>query len=380
MHVLETVFQKSPAEAYRVMMQVHLNGRGIAGVYPWEVAETKVDDGHLAWRAPPGSRCARRSKKRELIPVFSASLEIVLTIAYREAVSRRHAYLTLEHLLYALAHDPDGERILARLRRRPAAAAPRAERLPRASRSSSCSAARSASPSRRRRSAACCRRRCCTCRARSAQEVHAGDICAAILQQPKTQAARLLAAQGITRLDVLEYISHGITKTPVAGPSDRRRARRRRPATGDEGPATARDPLVGLLPQPDRARAAGPARSADRPRRRAAAHDRSAVPPPQEQPGVRRRGRRRQDGDGRRPRDAAARRRRPGRAEGRGGLLARHRRAARRHALPRRLRGALQGGHQGAQPPAAARSSSSTRSTRPSAPARPPAARWIWRR
>jgi len=44
--------------------------------------------------------------------MFSASLEIVLTIAYREAVSRRHAYLTLEHLLYALAHDPDGERIL----------------------------------------------------------------------------------------------------------------------------------------------------------------------------------------------------------------------------------------------------------------------------
>jgi len=42
-HVLETVFQKSPAEAYRVMMHVHVNGSGIAGVYPWEVAETKVD-------------------------------------------------------------------------------------------------------------------------------------------------------------------------------------------------------------------------------------------------------------------------------------------------------------------------------------------------
>lgn len=41
--VLETLFQKSPSEAYHVMMQVHLNGRGIAGVYPWEVAETKVD-------------------------------------------------------------------------------------------------------------------------------------------------------------------------------------------------------------------------------------------------------------------------------------------------------------------------------------------------
>ena len=41
--VLETLFQKSPAEAYRIMMQVHLGGRGVAGVYPWEVAETKVD-------------------------------------------------------------------------------------------------------------------------------------------------------------------------------------------------------------------------------------------------------------------------------------------------------------------------------------------------
>ncbi len=41
--VLETLFQKSPAEAYRVMMQVHVNGRGVAGISPWEVAETKVD-------------------------------------------------------------------------------------------------------------------------------------------------------------------------------------------------------------------------------------------------------------------------------------------------------------------------------------------------
>ena len=42
MHVLENVFQKSPAEAYRIMMNVHVNGRGIAGVYSWEVADTKV--------------------------------------------------------------------------------------------------------------------------------------------------------------------------------------------------------------------------------------------------------------------------------------------------------------------------------------------------
>ena len=40
--VLESVFQKSPAESYRIMMQGHVNGRGLAGVYPWEIAETKV--------------------------------------------------------------------------------------------------------------------------------------------------------------------------------------------------------------------------------------------------------------------------------------------------------------------------------------------------
>jgi ATP-dependent Clp protease adaptor protein ClpS len=41
--VLETVFQQSPAEAYRVMMHVHMNGKGLAGIYPWEIAETKVE-------------------------------------------------------------------------------------------------------------------------------------------------------------------------------------------------------------------------------------------------------------------------------------------------------------------------------------------------
>ena len=45
--------------------------------------------------------------------MFSASLELILNVAYREAASRRHTHLTLEHLLYALAHDPEGERILA---------------------------------------------------------------------------------------------------------------------------------------------------------------------------------------------------------------------------------------------------------------------------
>ena len=40
--ILENVFNKAPAEAYRIMMAVHHQGQGLCGVYPFEVAETKV--------------------------------------------------------------------------------------------------------------------------------------------------------------------------------------------------------------------------------------------------------------------------------------------------------------------------------------------------
>lgn len=40
--ILESVFNKAPAEAYRIMMAVHTQGQGLCGVYPFEVAETKV--------------------------------------------------------------------------------------------------------------------------------------------------------------------------------------------------------------------------------------------------------------------------------------------------------------------------------------------------
>jgi ATP-dependent Clp protease ATP-binding subunit ClpA len=174
--------------------------------------------------------------------VFSASLEVVLSIAYREAVSRRHAYLTLEHLLYALAHDPEGERILSacgadlgRLRRELDAHLDEAvEKVKRGQ-------------EREPEQTAAFRRvlQAAVMHVQSAQrqEVQAGDICAAILQQPKTHAARLLTEHGITRLDILEYISHGITKAPLA--DDREAGEQGVPAgTGDEGRATSRDPLA----------------------------------------------------------------------------------------------------------------------------------------
>jgi len=49
--VLEAIFARSPAEAFRIMMHVHENGVGICGAYPFEIAETKVALVHQRARA-----------------------------------------------------------------------------------------------------------------------------------------------------------------------------------------------------------------------------------------------------------------------------------------------------------------------------------------
>ena len=40
--ILEGVFQKNPAEAYRLMMEVHTQGKSVCGTYTYEIAETKA--------------------------------------------------------------------------------------------------------------------------------------------------------------------------------------------------------------------------------------------------------------------------------------------------------------------------------------------------
>jgi ATP-dependent Clp protease ATP-binding subunit ClpA len=174
--------------------------------------------------------------------MFSASVEVLLTIAYREAVSRHHAYVTVEHLLYVLAHDIEGERILAAV----------GVDLPKLRRDLDSYLGEAIEQTRRGETrdpdqTAAFRRvlQTAVLHVQSSQrgEVEAGDLCAAILQQPKTHASQLLADHGVTRLDVLEYIAHGISKVPgAAAPADESR-----PAgagVGDEGSATARDPLA----------------------------------------------------------------------------------------------------------------------------------------
>ena len=67
------------------------------------------------------------------------------------------------------------------------------------------------------------------------QEVQSGDVLAATLKQPKSYAAELLAAQGITVLDVTQYISHGIAKVPPSAHGTRRALQARPDAEGGPG-------------------------------------------------------------------------------------------------------------------------------------------------
>ncbi|GHV25282.1 ATP-dependent Clp protease adapter protein ClpS [Spirochaetia bacterium] len=48
--ILMFIFRKSEGEANRIMLDIHRQGRGVAGVYPWDIAQTKAEQVHAAAR------------------------------------------------------------------------------------------------------------------------------------------------------------------------------------------------------------------------------------------------------------------------------------------------------------------------------------------
>jgi ATP-dependent Clp protease ATP-binding subunit ClpA len=142
---------------------------------------------------------------------INRELQITLQAALREAIARRHAYLTVEHLLYALLHDEQGIDVLRNAGARIEVLKADLERFF----NEDLEKHEGAEPHDTQQTLAVHRViEAAVHHAQSAEkeEVEAGDLVAAIFQEPDSHAVARLRAQGVTRLDVLKYISHGISK------------------------------------------------------------------------------------------------------------------------------------------------------------------------
>jgi len=149
--------------------------------------------------------------------MLSKGLEAVLTSAFHEVRRRRHEYLTLEHLLYAMTREAassdildacgaDVDKLRAQLE---GFFAEHMNPLP----------ADSESEVVQTLSVRRVMQRAVWQKQSSGKElVEVGDVIAAMFEEEDSFAVFFLTGQGITRLDVLEYISHGLPHE--AGPPD----------------------------------------------------------------------------------------------------------------------------------------------------------------
>ena len=176
---------------------------------------------------------------------FNRELQLTLQAAMREAVRRRHAYLTVEHLLFALCHDERGAEVL----RHSGANVRRLKSELQHFLDEEISGEPGEEPVETGQTLAFHRViQSALAHAQNAEreEVDAGDLVAAIFQEPDSQALALLRAQGVSRLDVLKYVSHGISKLPESrsGADANAPAEPPRRARADEDDDDVPDPLA----------------------------------------------------------------------------------------------------------------------------------------
>jgi ATP-dependent Clp protease ATP-binding subunit ClpA len=143
--------------------------------------------------------------------MINKELEITIEATVRDAEARRHEYLTVEHILYAVLYDEWGIEIITSCGGNVETLKALLEEFfekhtPKLSKDSD----RYPEPT------IAFRRVFQTAinNVRSAEkhEADAGDILSAIFLEKESHAIHFLLSEGITRIDVLNYISHGISK------------------------------------------------------------------------------------------------------------------------------------------------------------------------
>jgi ATP-dependent Clp protease ATP-binding subunit ClpA len=145
--------------------------------------------------------------------MITKELEAVLKAAIAEAKRRRHEYVCLEHLLFALLQDRVARRTLVgcgadleRLRRELVEFFDtQLHTLPKGV---------DRDPQQTLSFHRVLQRAVMHAQSAEKHEVHGGDLLAAMFREHDSYAVYLLEQQGITRFDVINYISHGVSKTP----------------------------------------------------------------------------------------------------------------------------------------------------------------------
>src|SRR2546430_12422551 len=172
----------------------------------------------------------------------SGALEATLALALREARRRRHEYLSIEHVFYALLHDPGVAEVLSAcgldvslLEREMATYLDReVEQLP---------PGVDQPPQQTLGFQRILQRAAAHVQSSGKDEVDGRNVLVAIFREPDSHAAHVLAEHGVTRLDVITYLSHGIAKVPAApAPAGGAEDADEDEDDEDGGPRLARDP------------------------------------------------------------------------------------------------------------------------------------------
>jgi ATP-dependent Clp protease ATP-binding subunit ClpA len=143
--------------------------------------------------------------------MLSRELQMTLQLAAHEAASRRHEYICLEHLLYAMLHDATTGDILRHcgadleeLRKRLTEFLEHSiERLPGRGRTT---------PEYTVGVLRVLQRAALHVQSAGRQEVNGGNVLVAMFHETDSHALYFLSEQSITRFDVVNYISHGVSK------------------------------------------------------------------------------------------------------------------------------------------------------------------------
>lgn len=145
--------------------------------------------------------------------MFNQDVQITFSLAVREAQRRHHEFLTTEHVLYAMLFDEQGREILRACGGDTESLREDLE-LYLDQHLESLEKIDDDMPEQTVGLQNVLQRTVTHMQSSGRDEINIGDVLAAILEQEDCLAAQILHAEGLSRLDVLNYVSHGITKMP----------------------------------------------------------------------------------------------------------------------------------------------------------------------